>query len=139
MKSCCILKTVLNQSCCQFQGMRAADFQVKLTFEDSGHVFAQASYFKDGARLDVTDCWDEQTRTLHLGNDKLQLTIVKPKQKGKPTATDDLFIKNVLQNKHREVSCLHSSGDLNKGLVQYSCHEYVPGILDCKFFYVFNF
>ena len=84
--------------------MKAEDYRVKLIFDNSGSIFVEASYFKDRARLDVTDCWDNQTRTLHLDNDKLQLTVVKPKQKGKPTPTDDLFIRKVLEKKYRDVS-----------------------------------
>ena len=69
--------------------MSAQDYQVELIFEDS-KVLVKHSYFQDcplneDGYLDVSDCWDPVNHVLNIGINSLQLTVVKPKQKGKPT------------------------------------------------------
>ena len=87
--------------------MSAQDCQVELMFRDS-KVWVKHSYFQDcpldpNGYLDVSDCWDPVKYVLNLGINLLQLTIVKPKQKGKPTPEDDLFVSRVLARKYQDV------------------------------------
>ena len=80
------------------------DDQVELLFSGT-RVLIRHSYFQGGV-LDVTDCWNDETRTLTLGKEKgqLKLSIVKPKQKGeKASSKDELYIAPVLQRKYRGV------------------------------------
>ena len=81
------------------------DDQVELLFSGT-RVLIRHSYFHGGGVLDVTDCWNDETRTLTLGKEKgqLKLSIVKPKQKGeKASSKDELYIAPVLQRKYRGV------------------------------------
>ena len=80
------------------------DDQVELLFSGT-RVLIRHSYFQGGV-LDVTDCWNDEARTLTLGKEKgqLKLSIVKPKQKGeKASSKDELYIAPVLQRKYRGV------------------------------------
>jgi len=90
-----------------FQMMSSQDCHVELIFRDS-KVWVKHSYFQDcvldnEGYLDVSDCWDAVNHVLTLGINSLQLTIVKPKQKGKPTPEDDLYISRVLARKCQDV------------------------------------
>ncbi len=51
------------------QAMTLDDVRVELNF-DGNKVLVNHSYFK--SVLDVSDCWDDETRTLRLGNNNLQ-------------------------------------------------------------------
>ena len=75
---------------------------MELVFGD--HVSVSHSYFPNSQPLDVSDCWNAETRTLSLNNDCLRLTIVKPKQKGESSSKDDLFIEKVGKAKANRLS-----------------------------------
>ena len=81
--------------------MQNEDCRVKLCITGD-RAFVRHSYIKDG--LDISDCWNSETRTLDLGNDKLQLTVVKPKQKGESNSKNELFVESVLLEKTRLTS-----------------------------------
>ena len=89
--------------------MKVEDHQVILRFV-GGRILVHHSYFRQTfpfdseGNLDVTSCWDNEKKILTLDSQQLQLTVAKPKQKGKTSNKNAVFVETVFEKKFENVS-----------------------------------